>query len=59
MNFDNDFTDVCSQRSNSQYSSIGSDNGLVPTRGQAIIWTSNGKFTDSYIRHPVSMTESP
>ena len=29
-------------RSKKQYSSIGSDNGLVPTRRQAIIWTNDG-----------------
>ena len=28
--------------SNQQYSSIGSDDGLAPTRRQAIIWTNNG-----------------
>ena len=33
---------VCSQRSNLQYSSIGSDNGLVPSRRQAIIRTNGG-----------------
>ena len=37
-----DFTEVCFQGSNQQYSSIGSDNGLVPTRWQAIIWTNDG-----------------
>ena len=31
-----------SQGSNYQYSRIGSDNGLAPTRRQAIIWTNNG-----------------
>ena len=30
------------QGSNKQYSSIGSDNGLVPARRQAIIWTNGG-----------------
>ena len=30
-----------SQVSNKQYSSIGSDNGLAPTRRQAIIWTND------------------
>ena len=30
-----------SQRSNYQYSIIGSDNGLVPVRRQAIIWTND------------------
>ena len=28
--------------SNKQYSSIGSDNGLAPTRRQAIIWNNDG-----------------
>ena len=30
--------EVCSQWSNLQYDNIGSDNGLVPARRQAIIW---------------------
>ena len=30
------------QGSNSQYSSIGLNNGLAPTRQKAIIWTKNG-----------------
>ena len=38
------------QGSNQQYSSIGSDNGLVPTRRQAIIWTNYGFFTDVHMR---------
>ena len=29
---------------------IGSDNGLVPTRRQAIIWTNDDKFTDACMR---------
>ena len=29
-------------RTNQQYSSFGSDNGLVPTRRQAITWTNDG-----------------
>ena len=36
------FHAVCSQGSNEWYSSIGSDNGLSPTRRQTIIWTSDG-----------------
>ena len=36
------FTEVCSQGSNEQYSSTGSDNGLAPTRRQAIIGTNDG-----------------
>ena len=31
--------EVCSLGSNYQYSSIGSDDGLVHVRQQAIIWT--------------------
>ena len=37
--FELNFTQVCSQGSNSQYPSIGSDNGLAPIRRRAIIWT--------------------
>ena len=40
--FQEKFTKVCSYRSNWQYSSIGSDNGLVPNRWQAIFWTNGG-----------------
>ena len=37
-----DFTEIWSYGSNQQYSNIGSDDGLVPTRRQAIIWTNDG-----------------
>ena len=37
--------------SNSQYSNIGSDNDLAPTRRQAIIWT-----TDVYMRQSASIS---
>ena len=36
------FTEICSLRSNWQYGSIGSDNGLAPNRRHAIIWTNYG-----------------
>ena len=36
------FTDILSQVSRQQLSRIGSDNGLVPIRRQAIIWTNDG-----------------
>ena len=39
-----------------QYSSIGSDHGLEPTRRQAIIWTNDDKITDTYMRHSASMS---
>ena len=39
---------------NEQYSSIGSDNGLAPTRQQSIIWTNDGKFTDAYLHNSAS-----
>ena len=35
---------------------IGSDNGLAPSRRQAIIWTDGGKFSDAYMRHSASMS---
>ena len=56
VNFYYDFTEVCSWGSNKQYSSRGSDNGLAPTRWQAIIWTSDGYFTNTYMRHSASMS---
>ena len=40
--FDENFIKICFLGSSKQYSSIGSDNGLVPTRRQAIIWTNDG-----------------
>ena len=46
INFDYDFIEVCYQRSNQQYSSIGSDNGLSLGRRQAIIWTNAGIRTN-------------
>ena len=49
------FTEVCSQGSNWQYPSIGSVNGLAPSRRQAIIWTNDGCITDAYMRHSASM----
>ena len=39
---DINFIEVCSQWSNWQNVTIGSDNGLAPNRRQAIIWTNNG-----------------
>ena len=38
---------------------IGSDNGLSPTRRQAIIWTNDGQFIDAYMRHSASMSSFP
>ena len=48
LNFDEHFTEVCFKGSDWQYSIIGSENGLVPSRWQAIIWTNDDKFTDAY-----------
>ena len=42
--------------SNQQYSSIVSDNGLAPSRRQAIIWSNDGYFADAYMRHSASMS---
>ena len=39
-----------------QHSSIDSDNGLVPTSRQAIIWTNDGQFTGAYMSHSASMS---
>ena len=56
LNLDQNFTEVGSQGSTWQYSSIGSDNGLALTRWQAIIWTNNGKIADAYMGHSASMS---
>ena len=42
MNSDKKFTYIYSLRSIQQYSSFGLDNGLAPSRRQAIIWTNDG-----------------
>ena len=55
INFDWNFSEVCSQGSNYQYPSTGSDNNLVPARRLAIIWTNDSKLTDAYMRHSASM----
>ena len=39
FNFKQYFIEICSLGSNWQYVGIGSDNGLAPSRRQAIIWT--------------------
>ena len=56
INFDGDFTEVCSWGSKQQFPSIGLDNGLAPARRQAIIWTNEGWFTDAYMRHSAWMS---
>ena len=38
-----------------KYSNIGSDNGLVPIRRQAIIWTHDGYITNAYMRPSASI----
>ena len=35
---------------------IGSDYGFAPARRQAIIWTSDNRFTDAYMRHAALMS---
>ena len=42
LHLDSNFTEICFQRSISQYDIIGPDNDLVPSRQQAIIWTNDG-----------------
>ena len=46
-----------SQVYNSQQFSIGSDNGLAPTRWKGIIWTNDAYFTDAYMRRTASMSQ--
>ena len=55
-NFAYNFNEVCSWGSNQQYSSIGSDYGLVPTRRQAIIWTNDGWIFYAYMRQSAPMS---
>ena len=54
--FQLNFTEVGSYGSNQHYSSIGSGNGLAPSRRQVIIWTNDGYFTNAYMRHPASVS---
>ena len=58
LNFNHNFTEICSLEFNWQYGSIGSDNGLAMHRRQAIIWTNDGI---GYWRRYVSlmMTQVP
>ena len=56
LNFDYDFTGFCSKGSNQQHSSVGSDNGLAPTRRQAIVWTNVCYFADAYMRCSASVS---
>ena len=51
INFYIDFTQICFYGYNQQYYSTGADNGLVPSRRQATIWTNDGQFTDAYMCH--------
>ena len=44
LNLKYNFSEISSFGSNWQYVSIGSDNGLVPYRRQAIIWTNADPF---------------
>ena len=56
LEFRLEFHWICSLGSNLQYFSIGSDNGLAPTRRRAIIWTNDDLITDAYMRHLASMS---
>ena len=47
---------MCSHEINWQYFITGSDNGLAPARRQAIIWTYDGQFADTYMRHSASVS---
>ena len=40
--FSLNFTEICYQRPNWQYTSIGSDDGLAPIKRQNILWTNDG-----------------
>ena len=48
MDFDYDFTEVCSSGSHWQYSIIDTNNGLAPIRRRAIIWTNGIVYWNQY-----------
>ena len=48
IDFNQDFNKVYPKGPINNINSIGSDSGLVPTRRQAIIWTNDDYFTDTY-----------
>ena len=52
-NFYQNFTEIYSSY---DHASIGSDDGLAPTRWQAIVWTNDGYFTDANMHHWASMS---
>ena len=52
-------SEVYPQGSNLHFSSIGSDNDLVPSGRQAIIWTNDDYFTDAYMCHLASTINGP
>ena len=54
--FYKNFTECCSQRSNKQYPSISSDNGLAQTMGQIIIWANDGSYTNAHMWHLASIS---
>ena len=41
---------------NENYSRIGSDDGLVPSRRQAIIWANEDQFIGAYMRHSAAIS---
>ena len=51
------FTDICFEGSNYQYTSIGSDDGLLLNRWQAIIWTS-ASLVFKWIYASIGLNES-
>ena len=48
--------EACLWGANWQQVSIGSDNGLAPSKRRAILWTTYGLFTDTFIRAPDSVS---
>ena len=49
-------TDICPEEFNLEETSIASDNGLVPNRHQAIIWTKDGLDYWLHMHHLSSMS---
>ena len=59
VNFYQNFTEVLFLGVQLKYATIGLDNGLTPTRRQAIIWTNDGKCTDAYMWRLYKMAAIP
>ena len=56
MNFDWYFIEFVPKGQINNIPALVQKIGLVPTKRQAIMWTNDCKFTDTYLRHSASMS---